>query len=132
MKVIFDTLAELLSSVNSAGDDRSALIVKYRGKDYFTLAVDEDSALAAVAREMKFEVGNVPLDLIVAAIKGGPSPPTAKDNPEVTPRWALESLAVNEVKAIGASLDIESRGLSKATLIEKIREKDASFREPTA
>lgn len=131
-KIIFDSLAELLAAV-TAPDDRSALIVKYRGKDYFALASDEDSALAAVAREMKFEVGNVPLDLIVAAIRGGaPTTAVAKDDPDASPKWALESRSVAEVREVAKGLSIDFAGLQKTTLISKIREADESYREPSA
>ena len=126
-KVLFDTLGELLADV-AAGDDRSAFLVKYRAKDYFALAIDEDGALAAVARSLSMEVGAVPLDLILAAVRGGGAAPEKRE--ETAPKWQLEALSASDVRQIATSFGIDIRGMQKATLIEKIREVDASYRQP--
>lgn len=101
MSVIFATLVEALKSV-VPDDDRSLMLVKFKAKEFFCLALSENDALAAVAEAMGAECGAVPLDLILRAhreqleeqISGNTA---AKGSPN---KIKLSSLDVGEMKTI--------------------------------
>jgi len=125
-KILFSTLAEAVAEVKP-GDDRQLLIVKFKAKEYFTLADDLDSALAAVLRHLGAEAGAVPLDLILQACRDQLAPKDAARGPGPSPeKIRLSSLSVAELKEIHrkqiATIDgePETAGLKRADLIRAI------------
>lgn len=124
-KVLFDSIEEMVSQITE-GDDRAAYIVKYRGKDFFALAIDESVAMAEVAKELKMEVGLVPLDMIVAAARRaamGQVATTASANGEgggVTLPKPIGQMKVGEVRELAAKLGIETAGKGREAIEEAI------------
>lgn len=129
-KVLFDSIDEMIGEIQE-GDDRSAYLVKYRGKDFFALAVDESAALAEVAKELKMEVGLLPLDLIVAAtrramaalkanIASGGKPTTNGEAPAVELPKPVAQMKVGEVRALADKLGIDHAGKAREAIEELI------------
>lgn len=66
MSKIFESLEQLVAAVVPGGS-QSAFIGRYRNKDSFILAEDENDAMAVLAESMGMQVGLVPLDLLIKA-----------------------------------------------------------------
>lgn len=100
-KVLFSNLPEMVAEI-VPGDERAAYIVKFKSKEHFALAESPDDALAAVMRELGAEVGNVPLDLVVAAARQLPAAAVKVAAADAKPpgKVNLSSLAVVECRAI--------------------------------
>ncbi len=130
IKVLFDSIDDMVGEIQE-GDNRSAFIVKYRGKDFFALAVDEASAMAEVAKELKMEVGLIPLDLIVGAsmrraIKGanatvnGAAAPKQQAADSLGIAKPLDQMKVGEVRDVAKALGIAIEGKSRESLEAEI------------
>lgn len=105
-KVLFNSLPEALAAVTS-GDERQLLLVKFKAKEFFTLAESPDEALGEVARHLGAECGAVPLDLILAAhreqlapVKVTATGPVVMTPPAAPNKIKLSSLGVAELKEI--------------------------------
>lgn len=126
-RILFSTLAEAVAEVKP-GDDRQLLIVKFKAKEYYTLADGVEAALAAVLQHLGAEAGAVPLDLILQACREQLAPKDAiRGGEEKSPeKIRLSSLSVAELKEIHrkqiATIDgePETAGLKRAGLVRSI------------
>ena len=118
-QIIFASIEEMVSQIKP-GDDRAAFLVQYRNKDYFCLSQTEVEALAAVAEELSFKVGTVPLDLVIAAARN------AFMNSAAPPATA-EAVAAGGVQPSSPSICLispeELASMGKADLIKAARER---------
>lgn len=132
MKIIFESLEELILSAEGSRDV-SPFLVRYRGKEHYALAETEEDAVSEVARSNGYDVGMIPLDLIISATRnvvmqqsGRPKTQTAKP---VDPVEQVEQVKQVEqveqveptqgaVTAIGNGEDPEEDGGEEWTLKE--------------